>query len=176
MALACAEARAADFSDAASDQQYIDAPKGSAIRFDRERQRVISRERLDAIRESRMPSFGTQLGRSALFVDDLDPLVEPPTDQRKHQILRARLTHLSKKERGRCSLRLRLRTIGSLHLQPRIAQHKPPVHRCRAACTPLSIRPRAAADITLIFLTPGNHLHASIRCFAHDFSGRRRRG
>src|SRR6266566_4440413 len=79
MALACAEARAADFSDAASDQQYIDALNGSAIRFDRERQRVISRERLDAIRESRMvglPSCGTQLGRSALFVDDLDPLVD----------------------------------------------------------------------------------------------------
>ena len=79
MALACAEARAADFSDAASDQRYIDAPNGLAIRFDRERQRVISRERLDAIRESRMvglPSCGTQLGRSALFVDDLDPLVD----------------------------------------------------------------------------------------------------
>jgi hypothetical protein len=79
MALACAEARAADFSDAASDQQYIDAPNGSAISFDRERQRVISRERLDAIRESRMvglPSCGMQLGRSALFVDDLDPLVD----------------------------------------------------------------------------------------------------
>jgi hypothetical protein len=72
-------ARAADFSDAASDQQYIEAPKGSAIGFDREGQRVISRKRLDPIRESRMvgvPSFGTQLSRSALFVNDLDLLID----------------------------------------------------------------------------------------------------
>jgi len=80
MARACAEACAAHFSSAGSDQQYIDAPKGSAIGFDREGQRVISRERLDAIRESCMvglPSFGTPLGRrSALFIHNLDLLVE----------------------------------------------------------------------------------------------------
>ena len=69
-------ARAADFSDAASDQQYIEAPKESAIGFDREGQvGHFAQAARSPIRELRMvgvPSFGTQLSRSALLVDDLD--------------------------------------------------------------------------------------------------------
>jgi hypothetical protein len=78
MALACAEARAADFSDAASDQQYIEAPKGSAIGFDREGQAghfaQVARSPIRALRMVGLPSFGTHLSRSALFVNDLDLL------------------------------------------------------------------------------------------------------
>ena len=69
MALACAEARAADFSDAASDQQYIEAPKGSLLGCDREGAAGHFPEAARRHRELRMiglSSFRPQLSRSAV--------------------------------------------------------------------------------------------------------------